>query len=1023
MKYIIYFVAFLLPINKSYILGQSSDSIAAVRGDTVLLTISNSNISEIRWQQRTSYFTIWQDIPSEHDSHLYIPVTSTSTNLNYRAKVRFQNDSCFTYSKPKFIEIFNKKSDLPLGVIYAGGYIFNYEQGMLFILCPRQPWLDNYVSWGCNNKNIPGATGQSIGDGKKNTVEILKSCHDSTSASFVSDTMSINGFNDWYVPSIGELERMYNTIFYSISHGYKEGWYWSSTQNDNTSAWFYSCYKEKPYKQVRAKNEVMYFMPIRDINENENITHKIDLPIPGNESIFNIEMLINDTFPNKRKVLFVDNLSNEDKLSWNFGTGSNIISGKDEGPYEISYNYGGFTKINAIKGNNQCRSEKHTSAHFKNSIFKEIKTQFAYSFMGDMDYGDFNNDGLTDILITGSNSCKIFTYKGLDTFTELKQVFPSLSKSSCSLGDFNNDNYLDFAVCGFNSDDSTVITKVYQNLGDLEFKEVNFSFTGVQNGFVEWIDLENDGTIELLVSGQNKEGMPVSKTYRGFKNNVIEEFRNGVLPLWNSHGSFGDYNNDGFQDLVITGLNGTTRYTQVYKNENGNLTLTNIKLQGVEKGCAIWGDYNNDGKLDIMVSGAEKEIKIDTLSPSQIYVKFGEAAFWGIYKNEGQDNFRFIPPDWNYYEYVYSHQDFGDYDNDGDLDYVIAGVPHIDYILVGIGGNVQFTYQTVPWLFTNTNLTNFRNCHVDIPHFPEYITNLDTFFYHVQIGFETSNIKLFDYNNDGKLDIFRDGNLCTIYKNVSSFQNEPPTTPTHIKSESDCKKAILHWSESTDDHTASINLMYEIYVGSEAGKSDIISKFSHNQIRDTTFMIYELEPGTYYWGVRAIDQAFSKSEYSEEQSFVISPKPEKPIITRNGNTLISSSPSGNQWYDEQGILVGETKQILHPLKNGKYYCVTRENGCASDTSEAFLFIFLENKNPIFSNIKLYPNPANEALYIDGVIPIQPLKYKLFDVFGQLIKEGKILSDLYIPITELNPSCYKLILIKEEGSMVEWFFKL
>ena len=71
----------------------------------------------------------------------------------------------------------------------------------------------------------------------------------------------------------------------------------------------------------------------------------------------------------------------------------------------------------------------------------------------------------------------------------------------------------------------------------------------------------------------------------------------------------GDYNNDGFEDLLITGYNSRA----LYRN-NGNGTFTQVdfpRADGVWSTSASFFDYDRDGRLDLIILS---------------YVNFSEAA-------------------------------------------------------------------------------------------------------------------------------------------------------------------------------------------------------------------------------------------------------------------------------------------------------------------------------------------------------------------------------------------------------------
>lgn len=118
-----------------------------------------------------------------------------------------------------------------------------------------------------------------------------------------------------------------------------------------------------------------------------------------------------------------------------------------------------------------------------------------------MQWGDYDNDNFKDILITGSNITSIYKNVGGDSFVQTKNLLPSLQFSSCDWGDYNNDGFLDFVICGYNVMDSLKYTYIFKNQYNDSFSEVNVKLPGVDSGFVKFVDLDNDGKLELIVSG------------------------------------------------------------------------------------------------------------------------------------------------------------------------------------------------------------------------------------------------------------------------------------------------------------------------------------------------------------------------------------------------------------------------------------------------------------------------------------------------------------------------------------------
>jgi hypothetical protein len=106
--------------------------------------------------------------------------------------------------------------------------------------------------WGCmlaasEYGGATGATGSDVGTGKQNTLMILEFCSESGIAAKIADNYVLNGFDDWFLPSIGELGLMYKNIGPGapapltnvggfISYSEFSQFYWSSTESDGSYA-------------------------------------------------------------------------------------------------------------------------------------------------------------------------------------------------------------------------------------------------------------------------------------------------------------------------------------------------------------------------------------------------------------------------------------------------------------------------------------------------------------------------------------------------------------------------------------------------------------------------------------------------------------------------------------------------------------------------------------------------------------------------------------------------------------------
>jgi hypothetical protein len=100
---------------------------------------------------------------------------------------------------------------------------------------------------------------------------------------------------------------------------------------------------------------------------------------------------------------------------------------------------------------------------------------------------------------------------------------------------------------------------------------------------------------------------------------------------------------------------------------------------------------------------------------------------------------------------------------------------------------------------------------------------------------------------------------------------------------------------------------------------------------------------------------------SDEKTLVFNPIPGTPVITVNGNTLQSSSSSGNQWKLNGQNIPGANGQTYIPVQSGIYTVVVSNGGCESNASAPKPFNITEVSEIVANEnvaIAIYPNPSD-----------------------------------------------------------------
>lgn len=135
---------------------------------------------------------------------------------------------------------------LSVGDFYAGGVIFYLDAtGYHGLVCAVSDQSTSAM-WGCFGTGISGADSKAIGSGYQNTIDILNGCSETGTAADICNSAVINGYGDWFLPSLDELNEMKANKAVINATAINNGgtafvnnvFYWSSSETDNNSAWF-----------------------------------------------------------------------------------------------------------------------------------------------------------------------------------------------------------------------------------------------------------------------------------------------------------------------------------------------------------------------------------------------------------------------------------------------------------------------------------------------------------------------------------------------------------------------------------------------------------------------------------------------------------------------------------------------------------------------------------------------------------------------------------------------------------------
>lgn len=524
---------------------------------------------------------------------------------------------------------------------------------------------------------------------------------------------------------------------------------------------------------------------------------------------------------------------------------------------------------------------------------------------------DFDRDGNADLFLAGSNldnqglvRFSSYLYRNIrGDFHPLAQDVDSLGGSRARWGDFDNDKDLDLIACGKNADVPKGACRLYRNDAGAMVKQAA-PFDDLY-GDPEPGDIDGDGLLDLLLAGKDMGGLKLF-------HNTGNGFEEAALRLTGSDASrikdarLADYDNDGDLDMVGWGTyndeaspSGYSCHSALLRNDGGGsfTAVDRGQLPGLcDYGDMQWGDFDKDGDPDLLLSG-------DTTQWSNKFTT-------SVYRNDGGG---FIRTEDQFLALTRASVAWGDFDKDGDLDFVESGTTYFNSSIIAtiiyrqVNGRFEEYHRPLlqvaghpAWIdFENDGdldllLSGFlRGQQGDETYTLLYRNDGNGFTVEIPEGYylPLGRMDVGDYDNDGDEDFVMCGDaenertgarmrMIRIYRNTLVAPNIRPSAPPAANSALGAGSVSLSWSAASDAETHADAIRYNLRMGRTPGAADVMSPAAAadgklllpaagNAGHRLSATVKGLAQGTYYWSVQAVDKQNAGSPFTSEQSFTL----------------------------------------------------------------------------------------------------------------------------------------------------------
>ena len=663
---------------------------------------------------------------------------------------------------------------------------------------------------------------------------------------------------------------------------------WESPDDDNSSSFRYAV----RIGTEPGASDILYANSITDTESAKFGSTLIDIPGLLTRNNINVQVLPGTYYISVQAIdggniggPFSEEISVEADYAWNLQRLGGIIDRRLDTDESSQIKFmdmdkdGDMDLIGSNVGTRYSGRQALNILAFQNDIFQP-KRGFSN---GDSTFeiADFNNDGNEDIIMsvdegTGSRITVLLNTYDQDEereaqgesrlyFTERGEFFdgpngnffPSLFNVKFAIKDLNNDGLLEIIAAGESSKISSEATAKIGIVSINPFNEDNslgfdnFRFSEVTDlggeelsslsfSSYDFGDIDNDGDYDFLISGYSFDGyktylyenkrklddngavvQPVEVNYELTNNNFVS-VKDGTT-------QFVDIDQDGKLDIIFSGQSSEGDVFRAYKNTGNidNFASIDIGLPAVRNGNFIFGDIFGEGRNDVIFSGTVT----------------GQGTF---------SRLAFLPPGET--KYIESNYDLfvdngkiglADFDGDLDTDLVLTGKWRNDLSNNDYRG---FVYINVRGYAGDAGVANNND---DI---------------------KTSSVNgVKQQSNDG----------ASSSGSSLNTRPEPPTSISYQRQRIGDKtyEVVINWNSGTDKETPDEGLTYSLMIGTSEGAQDILASGANsdgvratgtrgNAENNKSWKVV-LKEGEYHVAVQSVDASFIGSKFSESFKFTV----------------------------------------------------------------------------------------------------------------------------------------------------------